>query len=106
MHCVKSVRIRSFSGPYFPTLELNTQRYSDQKSSGYGHFSRSDSLKHPLSVAAFRKQIMEASYRSIHPEAFCKKGALENLAKVTGEFCEIFKNTFFKRHHWTTASKL
>ena len=26
MHCVKSVR-RSFPGPYFPTLGLNTQRY-------------------------------------------------------------------------------
>ena len=27
-HCVKSVRVRSFSGPYFPTFELNTERYS------------------------------------------------------------------------------
>ena len=26
-HCVKSVRIQSFSGPYFPTFELNTERY-------------------------------------------------------------------------------
>ena len=26
-HCVKSVRIRSFSGPYFPAFELNTERY-------------------------------------------------------------------------------
>ena len=24
-HCVKSVRIRSFSGPYFPVFGLNTQ---------------------------------------------------------------------------------
>ena len=28
-HCVKSVRIRSFSGPYFPTFGLNTERYSE-----------------------------------------------------------------------------
>ena len=28
LHCVKSVRIRSYSGPYFPTFGLNTQRYS------------------------------------------------------------------------------
>ena len=33
-HCVKSVRIRRFSGPYFPAFGLNT----DQKNSEYGHF--------------------------------------------------------------------
>ena len=27
-HCVKSVRIRSFSGPYFPAFGRNTERYS------------------------------------------------------------------------------
>ena len=27
-YCVKSVRIRSFSGPYFPAFELNKERYS------------------------------------------------------------------------------
>ena len=26
-HCVISVRIRSFSGPYFPVFRLNTERY-------------------------------------------------------------------------------
>ena len=26
-HCVKTVCIRSYSGPYFPAFELNTQRY-------------------------------------------------------------------------------
>ena len=34
-HCVISVRIRSFSGPYFSAFGLNT----DQKNSEYGHFS-------------------------------------------------------------------
>ena len=38
MQCVKSVRIRSFSGPYFPAFGQNT----DQKNSEYGYFSRSD----------------------------------------------------------------
>ena len=37
-HCVKSVRIRSYSGPFFPTFGLNT----DQINSEYGHFSRSE----------------------------------------------------------------
>ena len=27
INCVESVRIRSFSGPYFPALGLNTERY-------------------------------------------------------------------------------
>ena len=26
-HCVKSVRIRSYSGPHYPTFRLNTERY-------------------------------------------------------------------------------
>ena len=26
-HCVKSVRIRSYSGPHFPAFRLNTGRY-------------------------------------------------------------------------------
>ena len=47
-----SVRIGSFSGPYFPTFGVNTERFvfsvfspmrgnTDQKNSEYGHFSRS-----------------------------------------------------------------
>ena len=28
IHCVKSIRIRSYSGPHFPTFGLNTERYS------------------------------------------------------------------------------
>ena len=27
LHCVKSVRIRSYSGPHFPSFGLNTERY-------------------------------------------------------------------------------
>ena len=40
-HCVKGVRIRSLSGPYSPAFGMNT----DQKTSEYGHFSRSDNLE-------------------------------------------------------------
>ena len=40
-HCVKSVRIRSFSGPYSVRMWENT----DQKTSEYGHFSRSVSSR-------------------------------------------------------------
>ena len=52
-HWVKSVHIRSYSGPHFLAFGLNTERYSispysvqmrknaDQNNSKYGHFSRS-----------------------------------------------------------------
>ena len=33
-HCVKSVRIRGYSGPYFPAFGLNT----GQNNSEYRHF--------------------------------------------------------------------
>ena len=51
-HCVKSVKIRSFFGPYFPSFGLNTERYGvslgihsecgkkrTRKNSVFGHFS-------------------------------------------------------------------
>ena len=28
-YCIKSVSIRSFSGPYFPAFELNTDKYGE-----------------------------------------------------------------------------
>ena len=37
---MKSVRIRSFSGPYFPAFGVNTE-ITDQKNSVYEHFTRS-----------------------------------------------------------------
>ena len=49
-HCVKRGRIRSYSGPYFPTFGLNAERYevsvqmrenAEQNNFKYGHFSRS-----------------------------------------------------------------
>ena len=52
IHCVKSVRIRGFSGPHFPAFWLNTiirispysvqmRESTDQNNSKYGHFLRS-----------------------------------------------------------------
>ena len=32
-HCVKSVQIRSFSGPYFPVFSSNTGKYGPEKTS-------------------------------------------------------------------------
>ena len=59
-HCVKSARIQSFSGPYFPVFGLNTERYivslciqsecTGQKNSECGYFLRSvsDPVKYLL----------------------------------------------------------
>ena len=41
IHCVKSVRIRSYSGSYSVRMREN----KDQDNPEYGHFSRSDSQK-------------------------------------------------------------
>ena len=41
IHCVKGVRMRSYSGPYSVRMRENT----DQNNSEYGHFSRSDNGK-------------------------------------------------------------
>ena len=56
-HCVKSVQIRSFSGPYFPVFGLNAEIYEvnlriqskygkmqTRKNSVFGHFSHSEIL--------------------------------------------------------------
>ena len=45
INCVKSARIRSYSGPYFPAFGLmysvRIRENADQNNSEYGHFSGS-----------------------------------------------------------------
>ena len=41
-HCVKSFRIRSFSGPCSPSFRLRTERYRETLRIQSGHFSRSE----------------------------------------------------------------
>ena len=47
-HCMKSVRIRSFSGPSSAAFGWNT----DQKISKYGHFLRNEFVSHCLRFAS------------------------------------------------------
>ena len=66
VHCVKSVRIRSYCGPHFSAFGLNTERRSifpysvrmqenvDQNTSEYGHFLGSD-----RGVARITKNILD-----------------------------------------------
>ena len=39
-HCVKSVQIRSFSGPYFPAFGMNTEKYSEILSQNAGKYGQ------------------------------------------------------------------
>ena len=64
-HCVKSVRIRSFSDPYFPAFRLNT----DQKTSEYESVSRSGNnlfktfnTFNLLNVFSYRKKTESAAW--------------------------------------------
>ena len=48
-------------------------------------------------------KVSQNSKKTSVPESFFFNK--ETLAQVFfSEFCEIFKNTFFIEHHWTTAS--
>ena len=53
MNCVKSVRIRSYSGPYSVRMQENT----DQNISEYGHLLRSDGNNFKLKEMLFNKGV-------------------------------------------------
>ena len=57
VHCLKSVRIQSYSGPHFPAFGLNT----NQNNSEHGHFSRSGA--HDIDCDAFRNFIKSITHR-------------------------------------------
>ena len=58
-HYLKSFRIRSFSGPYFPIFGLNIYH----KESKYGHFSRSDLVQtFDLNVASRKNTSLSLLY--------------------------------------------
>ena len=39
-HCMKSVHIRGYSGPYFPVYLVRMRENADQNNPEYGHFLR------------------------------------------------------------------
>ena len=52
------------------------------------------------------KQLFQGLFLSKVAGQVCKFIKKETLAQVFScEFCEIFKNTFFTEHVWTTASR-
>ena len=58
MHCVKSVRIRSYSGP--------NERNADQNNTGYGHFSRSDDYVTIYPKKVEKKTVFWSNLRSMN----------------------------------------
>ena len=79
-HFVKSARIRSYSGPYFPAFGLNTERYSvslciqhsvrilenaDQNNSEYGHFLRSANKENLSSPALTSRKLFSCSTKIV-----------------------------------------
>ena len=94
----KAFKCEVFSGLYFPTFGLNTERYrvslriqSDggkirtQKDSVFGHFWRSgrkQSFISPLScLCSFCAMLQNCRDRSSRPVVFCKKGVLKALMR-------------------------
>ena len=58
LHCVKSVRIPSYSGPHFPSFGLNT----NQNNFEYGHFLRSQNEN--LSIFSLRIYLKSTKHNS------------------------------------------
>ena len=73
----------------------------------------SSSLQQIQSISRF--VIAISAFRSSLQELFCKKGVLKNFAKFTGvssgtgvscEFCEILKETFFRKTPTVAAFRI
>ena len=110
-HCVKNVRIGSFSRPYSVRMRQN----ADQNNSEYGHFSRSDVSDEMACFGVknirgddifFIKSDDIAKYltlenfqvflhRSRHRRCSVKKDVLRNFAKFTGK--HLRQSLFFKK---------
>ena len=112
IHCVKRVRVRSYSGPHFPAFGLNTERYYlsvfSPNAGKYGHFLRNNYyyffLKH---LFVFMNYL---HFRNSHRKCSVKKVFLKIFAKFTGKhLCQsLFLNkiaglrpaTLLKKRPW------
>ena len=72
-HCVKSVCIQSYSGPYFPAFGLNT----DQNNSEYKQFLHSTKKSFPTRISSVNMTKLEEKWRS----HFLKKSLIKFLAQ-------------------------
>ena len=114
LHCVKSVRIWSYSGPYFPAFGLNNSKY--------GHFSRSvifiTTYHFPaISCQGYIPSIVAGvvSIRSCPPEVFLGKDVLKICSKFTEEHpcrsmismkCQSNFTEITRRHRYSPVNLL
>ena len=92
-HCVKSVQIRSFSGPYFPVFGLNTEIYSVS-----GNFSQclfSNKVKYDA-----HSQIEKNCFQWELFEMFLVLHSLEIISKFFFLFSIIFCSEKFTKMGW------
>ena len=74
LYCVKSVRIRSYSGPHFPAFGLNN--------SEYGHFLRSVSLYFYFLICfPWRIRYIHNYFDSVRNQASNRKYLLELIKR-------------------------
>ena len=81
---MKSVRIRSYSGPHFPAFGLKTERYfvlADKYNPEYGHFLRSE-----LHTFLFSFVLKKASELYSEPSQSCK---MEFYTKIDNDLSPL-----------------
>ena len=103
---MKSVRIQSFSGPYFPTFGLNTKRYSvsliySECGIIYGPESLRIRTLFPQ-MFGLNKRLNGRSSFTVLPKAtvFYSETKCKNDMKTP--ICKIFENNSFTEHLRTT----
>ena len=86
-YCVKSVRIRSFSGPYFPAFGLNTERYSVLCISPYSVRMRENTEQKTPNTDTFHAVIISTTTKKGNYEAL--QNILQRLKVFTWVFTHI-----------------
>ena len=86
-YCVKSVRIRSFSGPYFPAFGLNTERYSVLCISPYSVRMRENTEQITPNTDTFHAVIISTTTKKGNYEAL--QNILQRLKVFTWVFTHI-----------------
>ena len=111
LHYVKSVFIRSFTGPYFPAFRMNTERYycySFFDSSSYENIKTKFTLKFIVKIrimymfmfnwpitefCEIKIDLLVFIWQKQPPEVFTKKCNLKSFAKFTGK--HLFQSLLF-----------
>ena len=89
-HCVKSVHIRSFCGPYFPTFGMNTESFSGPYFPTFGMNTDQNTPNmdtfHALPTTGFFHEHLSDKYfplQKIHLKVSYEKGFRKDFAEPT-----------------------